>query len=252
MTDKDDIFAPFREHVRQEEANAAKSRIDTVDPTLNLFAEYSDRWSGGTRVMGAPQLEETVPILERRKDDISRHILSLANEVNRHGSHVLEGSFADVLSDTADPSSSTMTLATTVEAARMKHQQKNGHGDDTEELYRYRASSGLEDLHVQRADPVFPLNIKDSSAYTKMNSKVEAVEQLEISKTASGATIQEHIQHIDSAALAPVPYKSTNMVSVLGEIATADSNLDIENFGPLGYSSVHMTPEESMGSAMTV
>jgi len=259
LDDKDDIFAPFRQHLAEDEAHMAHERLKSVDPTLNVYAEYADRWSGGSRALGgdSTRMKEMVAQdatnkMVRKQDDARvSHVLSLAREVNRHASHVLDGSLED-LKDDNDPKTS-IALAISIEAARKKklEDKKKDPIDLQMEMWKSRAGSGLDDLKQRKEMATIPLSISDRTVFFRMNERVVS-QQLSKMKINQVENPIDSIRKVDSGFLMDVPYSSSNARKVLEEFAMIDSEGTLSEFGPSGLTASLSGPQESMGSVMTV
>lgn len=247
--DKDDIFAPFRQHILEEEARLAQSKMNNVDPTLNLFAEYGDRWGGGSRSLGAgsSRTEETPASASTGgagKEDGIRAAHTLANDLNRHSLHVLDGPMGDVMNE----NESSVSMAAHVEAARKKHLNAPvpSSGD---EIWKVRASSDLVDLRGLKTRDNLPLNITDKSVFRRMNESVAVAHDLEQADLQEqGPQKQELV--IQPDALFEAPYYINSAVRVLEEFSMADNESIAREFGGSGISAAIIGPEESMGSVM--
>lgn len=247
--DKDDIFAPFRQHILEEEARLAQSKLNNVDPTLNLFAEYGDRWGGGARSLGAgsSRTEET-PVTTAvggvGREDGSRAAHTLANDLNRHSLHVLDGPMGDAVNE----NESSVSMAVHVEAARKKHLNAtvSSSGD---EIWKVRASSDLEDLRGVKARDNLPLNISDKSVFRRMNESAAVAHDLERTDLQEQGPQKQDLA-IQSNELFEAPYYVNSAVRVLEEFSMADNESVVREFGGSGISAAIIGPEESMGSVM--
>lgn len=246
-----DIFAPFRQYALEEETKLSKSKLEKVDPTLNLMAEYGERWSGGSRVLGCDQIRSaevgTFEKMEVAKAKPGKDAVSfLANEINRHASHVLDGSIEIVNESATQNDISSASLAASIEAARKKYLTK----EDTElelkkEIWRSRASSGLQDLSGKSKSNLLPLSIHDKSVFSQISKGTDTIHGNRNSSS------QIHL-HINSGSLLDkTEMEHGKCVQVLGEFATADNEIASEGLGSLDYLSSITSSEETMGSVMS-
>jgi len=246
-----DIFAPFRQYALEEEAKLSKSKLEKVDPTLNLMAEYGERWSGGNRVLGCDQMRSAeVGTLEKMEggkakpgnDDVS----FLANDINRHACHVLDGSL-DVLGETTTQNGvSSASLAASIEEARKKYLSKESEMELKKEIWKTRASSGLQDLSEKFRPEALPLSIHDKSVFSQISNGEGAVNGNQLNSSS-----QIHI-HIDSGSLLDeTEINHEKYIQVLEEFATADNEMTSKDFGSLDYLSSITSSEETMGSVMS-
>jgi hypothetical protein len=266
--DKDDIFAPFREHMDEEETAMARARLLNVDPTLDLFSEYvGARWSGGLRSMGADTLRSDEAIAPA-----TAKLKSLANELNRHSFHVLDGPIGDAADD---GSMSTVALAASLEAARKKHATVERDALNDEEvaeqraLYKLRASSDLADLRGKQAERTIPLSINDDMAFLQINRADGDGRSLRAkvpNKAKGGARGAKDARDggqdgdvemkddspfsVDPLALVPVPYNMLYPEKALEEFCAMDSERFVKDFGTAGLSAASISPEEAMGGVM--
>ena len=256
--DKDDIFAPFREHVDEEETAMARSRLLIVDPTLDLFSEYvGARWAGGSRSMGADTSRSDEAIAPA-----TAKLKSLANELNRHSFHVLDGPIGDAADD---GSMSTVALAASLEAARKKHASVERDTPNDEEvaeqraLYKLRASSDLADLRGRREERTIPLSISDEMAFLRINRMDGGNLQAEGPEANGGArgakrgdVAMEDASSfaVDPSALVPVPYNLPRPEKALEEFCAMDSERFVKEFGTAGLTAASVSPEEAMGGVM--
>lgn len=259
VDDKDDIFAPFRQHITEQESEISLSRLKNVDPTLDLFAEYGDRWGGGTRIFGADtaRSDEAIPehLRSRANETQSIHtgVKTFANELNRHSFHVLDGPIGD--SHSLDETVSSVSLAAALEAARKKHLAK-GHAKESKpepNLWKHRASSGLEDLRGHSSVQTLPLSIKDISAYERMaNESSYSLEKKgkEYNNDSNQFSDLSSLQ-IDPSNLLEVPYSPLSSLVALEEFCMMDGEAFVKEFGASGFSAATVNPEEAMGSVMT-
>ena len=258
--DKDDIFAPFREHVDEEETAMARSRLHNVDPTLDLFSEYvGARWAGGSRSLGADTSrsdEAVAPATAKLK--------SLANELNRHSFHVLDGPIGDAADD---GNMSTVAMAASLEEARKKHASMERDALNDEEraeqiaLYKMRASSDLADLRGKQPERTIPLSIVDKVAFLRINKKssedndgVAAKGPAEggVGDGQKGDVVMKDVSSfaVDPTSLVPVPYYLSEPEKALEEFCAMDSERFVKEFGTAGLSAASVSPEEAMGGVM--
>jgi hypothetical protein len=251
VPDEGDIFAPFRQYALEEETKLSKSKLEKVDPTLNLMAEYGERWSGGSRVLGCDQIRSaevgTFEKMEVAKAKPGKHAVSfLANEINRHASHVLEGSLEVLNESETQKGVSSASLAASIEEARKKHLTN----EETElelkkEIWKSRASSGLQDLSGKSKINLLPLSIHDKSVFCQISGGTGTIHGNQDSSS------QIHV-HIDSGSLLnKTEMTHEKCIQVLGEFATADNETTSKEFGSFDYISSITSSEETMGSVMS-
>ena len=260
--DKDDIFAPFREHMDEEEEALARARLLNVDPTLDLFSEYvGARWAGGSRSMGVDNSRSDEAIAPA-----TAKVKSLANELNRHSFHVLDGPIGDAADD---GSMSTVALAASLEAARKKHTSLERDAQSEEEsaekraLYKMRAASDLADLRGKQAERTISLSINDDMAFLRINRSDEGNGPLQDKRAkeakggARGGGRGRDVKmkdassfSVDPSALVPVLYYLPNSEKALEEFCAMDSEQFVEEFGTAGLSAASVSPQEAMGGVM--
>jgi hypothetical protein len=249
--DKDDIFAPFRKRLDEEESAVAKSRLSQVDPTLDLFSEYvGARWAGGSRSLGADTSRSDEAI---QPSSAAMKLKSLANELNRHSYHVLDGPIGDGMDNACV---STVAMAASLEEARNKHlsQEKNSSIDtsdrnDQKELHKYRASSDLADLRGRQTAQTIPLSIHNKLAFLRLKSDQKDQPHI-ITQKDSNTRQKDSSYSVDPLALLPVPYTTAKPAEALEEFCAMDSEAFVREFGVSGFSAVNIGPEEAMGSVM--
>ena len=190
----DELFAPFRRQLAEQEAKEAKSKIRFVDPTVNLVAGSGERW--GVMGMGGGGGDEDTLLRHRQEQEqqmgggtgsTAIAIESLARDLNRHSAHVLEGAL-DGLEDDEEGDGrgtkvprDTAAIAAQVAVAIQRHASKSNAGAsgssavdknvavDEERLqeWRERAVSALEDLSLEKDTllETVPLDVRDPRAY---------------------------------------------------------------------------------------
>lgn len=256
--DKDDIFAPFRQHITEQELKSSRSKLSNVDPTLNLFAEYGDRWGGGSRILGADtsRSDEAIPMhLKPHEDQMNARydgIKSLPSELNRHSFHVLDGPIEDSLS-LEDSTISSVSLAAALEAARKKHlDEARGTSEIADEnLWKYRASSDLEDLRAHPERRTLPLSIRDKSVFG-LGASAGSTSPGKDEKDSGKESISKNVLlSLNSTNLLEVPYPLTTPLNALEEFCMMDSEAFVKEFGPSGFAAATASPKEAMGSVMT-
>ena len=258
--DKDDIFAPFRQHITEQESEICLSRLNNVDPTLNLFAEYGDRWGGGSRILGADTSRSDEAIPEHLKQQAgksnNRVVKSFANELNRHSFHVLDGPIGES-PNLEDSTMSSVSLAAALEEARKKHLDSSSktNAEEHPDIWKYRASSDLEDLRGHSKMQTLPLSIRDKSVYGRIandpssltqnkshipDSRVDQVNDLLSIQLDSSRLLEEGRDH-----------SSPSCLTALEEFSMMDSEAFVKEFGASGFSAATVKPEDAMGSVMT-
>lgn len=258
IDDKDDIFAPFRQHITEQESLISLQKLNNVDPTLNLFAEYGDRWGGGSRILGADTLRSDEAIPEHMKDSADKcgdkyhRIKTLANELNRHSFYVLDGPIGET-PNLGDSNMSSVSMAAALESARSKHLNKE-RSKVNPSVWKYRASSDLEDLRGHSENQTLPLSLKDKSAFGRVIH--DATNLAQDVSTSNMETEDNHIISLcslplDSSNLLEVPYPSLSSLNSLEEFCMMDSEAFVKEFGSSGFSAAMMKPQDAMGSVMT-
>ncbi len=264
--DKDDIFAPFREHLDEEASAMDRTMLRNVDPTLDLFSEYvGSRWSGGSRSMGADT--------KRSDEAVARataKLKSLANDLNRHSIHVLDGPIVDLDAETMRKDKLTteeaIALATSVDAARKELEQAKGSAGvdanvEQDAVHKMRAASDLADLRGERVIHTVPLSINDKMAFLRIkNRKDEGAgkgpERVEEGEGGEGGkprdiTMRDAVEfEVDPWALVPVPYELNGSNKALEEFCAMDSARFVEEFGPAGLAAASVSPENALGGVM--
>lgn len=105
LNEGDTIFAPFSRQLAEQESIRGKSRMESVDPGVNLAAEFADRWgrSGFGSVHGGEgdgvtdhPMSNTTQYTSNHAPDASSTprttaFDSIARELNRHAARVLDG-----------------------------------------------------------------------------------------------------------------------------------------------------------------
>lgn len=91
----DDLFAPFRQQLAEQEAVAASAKIRAVDPTVNLVAEVGDHFSSGLLGVGQGAAADASPPTA----GAALLIESLARDLNRHSAQVLGGAIEGLADD---------------------------------------------------------------------------------------------------------------------------------------------------------
>ena len=250
VEDKDDIFAPFRKHIWEEESRLSLSRLGNVDPTLNLFAEYGDRWGGGSRFLGADASRSDEPMPSNISNPTDTHsVKTLANELNRHSLHVLDGPLGDSIHP-SDSSISSVALAATIEAARKRHLENDANRNAIpgyeKELWKYRASSDLEDLRGSTEMGAIPLSIKDKTGFGMVTDTTDDRKRIQESQSAK----LDHEVHLDPSSLFDATWQLTSPLEALEQFCMIGSEIFVKEFGASGLSAASIGPEESMGSVM--
>jgi len=199
LDEGDELFAPFKRQLVEQEAAESKLKIKNVDPTVNLVAEFGDRFESegfgiGQSVGSNGEVQPSKNNINapRRdggandkntmtKDGVGRGFLleSLAHDLNRHSAQVLGGAldglpddddYVNIVGDTA-------TIAAKVAAAVQAGTRRKTAGGvagarGEEEVskkvleeWQARAASALEDLTLESKAEMVPLDIKDPRAY---------------------------------------------------------------------------------------
>jgi hypothetical protein len=251
VEDKDDIFAPFRKHIWEEESRISMSRLGNVDPTLNLFAEYGDRWGGGTRFLGSDASRSDEPIPSSISQSLDTHsVKTLANELNRHSLHVLDGPLGDSIHP-SDSSISSVALAATIEAARKRHLERDEKNKNViqgyeKEIWKYRASSDLEDLRGSTETGSIPLSIKDKTGFGMLTDTADGRNRTQKSQPAK----LDPDVHLNPSNLFDATLQLTSPLAALEEFCMMGSEIFVKEFGASGISAASIGPEDSMGSVM--
>ena len=282
----DDLFAPFRRQVAQQEATAAAAKIRSIDPTVNLVADFGERWStgefgsgqstatGAAGVSSAPTTGKTAPgFLE-----------SLSHDLNRHAAQVLGGSLTELPEDGAI-AGDTATIAAKV-AAAVQHQAKRSEqqnlqgggssksgksgGGGGEEIskevlaeWQARAASALEDLSLESTVEVVPLDIQDPRAYFGSSAasntttttaatmkKKESHKHLENSAEAATVAGFNFLDAINASALPNPPCSPSTATAALLEAGRDQDEGVLRQFGPVAAAAMGKHPKDALGSVM--
>jgi len=200
LDEGDELFAPFKRQLIEQEAAASKLKIKNVDPTVNLVAEFGDRFGSGEFGIGQSVVNDgelqpsgnhiNAPsggVADGENTMIKRGegggggkgslLESLAHDLNRHSAQVLGGALDTLPIDDDSIGGDTATIAAKVAAAVQgqagRRKTAGGAGAVGEEEvskevleeWQARAASALEDLALESKDEVVPLDIKDPRAY---------------------------------------------------------------------------------------
>ncbi|KAH7623291.1 hypothetical protein Ndes2526B_g01715 [Nannochloris sp. 'desiccata'] len=205
LDEGDELFAPFKRQLVEQEAAASKLKIKNVDPTVNLVAEFGDRFGSGEFGIGQSAVNNgeqfpsrmsiTAPesgsgvnagkLYKTRRGDSSGGrgslLESLAHDLNRHSAQVLGGALDGLPDDDDSIGGDTATIAAKVAAAVQGHAGRSVKADGAEaggaadggeevskeilEEWQARAASALEDLTLENKAEMVPLDIKDPRAY---------------------------------------------------------------------------------------
>jgi transcription initiation factor TFIIH subunit 1 len=200
LDEGDELFAPFKRQLVELEAAAAKLKVKTVDPTVNLVAELGDRFSSGDFGIGQTTLiNGELPagsnnnqansgangrMTAKKSGGGGGSLLeSLAHDLNRHSAQVLGGAIDGLADDYGSIGGDTATIAAKVAAAVQRQaaarvNEGGGGGGGArgglgaEEVskevlkeWQARAASALEDLTLENKTEMVRLDIKDPRAY---------------------------------------------------------------------------------------
>lgn len=264
--DVEDIFAPFRVQAEREESAAARARLHNVDPTLDLFSEYvGARWAGGSRSMGADAARSDEAIATAGPAAAAAvKLKTLANELNRHSFHVLDGPLGDIFDNDGDKKMTSVDLAASIEVARKKHAADGGvgaggAGEDAQQeaLHRMRASSDLADLRGEKVMRTIPLSINDKMAFLRINKRegesgaVNVLGDVVMTEVRapieSAASVEFDVDPwalISASCDLPAPDKA------LEEFCAMDSERFVKEFGTVGLAAASVSPEDAMGGVM--
>lgn len=251
LEDTDDLFAPFRRQLAESEASAAKAKIPSVDPSVNLVAEFGDRWTGGFGPLTHTGSEEGVtPSFQKEL----RPVDTIAHELNRHAAQVLAGAPEGLPGDLPDDSD-TASIAARVAAAITKRPIVKEHSmqDPSSAAYGGNLASGLEDLTLDESPQVVPLNIRDPRSYfgATSESKAEgaAIEPMAVQPTTAPLDV---LADIDPFALSDPPCQPSAALNALLDIVRDEDEALIAEFGPVAATVMGTHPKNAMGSVMIV
>ncbi|KAL4434287.1 hypothetical protein ABPG75_000728 [Micractinium tetrahymenae] len=190
--DEDELFAPFRKSLQEQERQRAKAEVGRVDPTVNLAADAGEHFASGG--FGSARDGTRDPAAALR----STHLGAIARDINRHAAVVLGGA-PDALdrlregstggagggaaaADTARIAAALAEQQTAAAKAAAARAAKGkapvggaaaaGQGEAEEVSperlaeWQTRAASALDDLRLDdRESSYMPLNIQDPRAY---------------------------------------------------------------------------------------
>ncbi len=197
LDEGDELFAPFKRQIMEQEAALSKLKIKNVDPTVNLVAEFGDGFSSGEFGIGQSAVNNgerppgnnnntsggSIEKSTGKKVGGGGSLLeSLAHDLNRHSAQVLGGAIDGLPNDDGSIGGDTASIAAKVAAAvqgqaaaRAKEEGGGGAGGgggggqevskEVLEEWQARAASALEDLTLENKAEMVPLDIRDPRAY---------------------------------------------------------------------------------------
>lgn len=170
LEDPDDIFAPFKRQLLEEEAASAKRKIGYIDPTVNLVAEFGEKWTSplfGGGLGSAHTGSEDGPgatgigiastnASAKSAATALRVEESIAHDINRHAAQVLDGTLLDLgadRDDTSQPKDTASIAAEVATAIQLLHSRKAGQPQGDSSLLNLRTTAAaLEDLSLETDD----------------------------------------------------------------------------------------------------
>lgn len=269
LDEGDELFAPFRRQIAEQEAAANKSRMKSVDPTVNLVAEFGERWSTGDFGVGqsaangeaAPSMAANAAARASGKPSGASAVESLARDLNRHSAQVLEGALDGLPEEGA--TGDTVAIAQKVAAAVQSHAK--AHKTDTQkevskellEEWQARAASALEDLTLENKTETVPLEVRDQRAYFGAVAGTAGAINKTVSSTAGkkNASAEEFSQAlggVDATALPNPPCDPNLAMIALMEVGRDADDVLVKQFGPLAAAAMGKHPKDALGSVMVV
>ena len=285
LEDSDDIFAPFRRQIAEETAEKSRKLVRTVDPTVNLLAEYGDRYT--------ESISGLYPMTSEKGDSYAggvpiTNLESIAHDINRHGAQVLEGPPEGIMitekysngggntgaykakeHDAGGPKDSISIAARVAESlnkaqTKRGEHSKNGKTEEQQTLYRNecskiwkdRATSGLEDLTLEEKPNYEPLRISDPRSYFASKSMAlggngaTPLDQMNEEKLISNILVSLRMVNVESLRIPPCN-PAHAMEATLDAFKEDDFGLT-EEFGPSASTALLKDPRKELTGVMLV
>ena len=275
LDEGDELFAPFKRQLAEQQAAAAKTRLKSVDPTVNLVAEFGERWSTGefgvgqsvVNGEGKPTMPASGAVLGKSSTGGGGSALeSLARDLNRHSAQVLEGALEGLTEE--GTAGDTVSIAEKVAAAVQNYAKVHKTTSESEvskellEEWQTRAASALEDLTLDNKAEMVPLDVRDQRAYFGRGAAI-AERALETITMAPGddkkgtegvrsVGFEQSLSRIDATALPNPPCDPSMASAALMEVGGDEDDALVKRFGPVAAAAMSKHPKDALGSVMVV
>lgn len=290
LEDPDDIFAPFKRQILEEEAATAKRKVGYVDPTVNLVAEFGEKWTsplfgGGLgwahtgsedgagastlfvnsngNFHGTASTTASGPRAQRVQD-------SIAHDVNRHAAQVLDGTVVDLSADQdADASQHKDTASIAAEVAsaiQLLHARKARQPREDGILLNlnlHSTASALDDLSLENDRSRINTTVlpppKPPAALFGDQERL-GLDKMERCTVGEGGpdidAVLEVLNSIDASALSnPFSVKDSNhstALEVLLEVGRDEDEALLSEYGTYASLALTQHPQSALGSVMIV